>query len=236
MPDSPTPVDALDILIIEDQHDLAANIWDYLERRGHRADHAADGSSGLALALHKRYDAIVLDLGLPRLDGLTLCGRLREAGHGTPVLMLTARDTLDDKLKGYAHGADDYMVKPFDLRELLARLQALCRRTAGSDALAYGPLRLDPASMLAWREGTRIALTRTQTALLRVLLQQAPGVVTHETLARAAWGDADCGSARLHDHLYGLHALVDKPYATALIHSVHGIGYRLLEQDACGHA
>ena len=115
--------------MIEDQHDIAANIWDFLERRGHEVDHCADGVSGLARALGGGFDAIVLDLGLPRLDGLDLCRRLREAGHGVPVLMLTARDTLEDKLRGYAEGADDYLVKPFAMRELDARLQALHRRT-----------------------------------------------------------------------------------------------------------
>ena len=156
--------DALKILIVEDQHDIAANIWDFLERRGHVVDHAPDGETGLMHALRTAFDVIVLDLGLPRLDGLDLCRQLREAGRGTPVLMLTARDTLDDKLKGFAQGADDYMVKPFELKELEARIRALHRRGQPSAhlPLVTGPLQLDLQSLLASREGRRIPLTRTQ--------------------------------------------------------------------------
>ncbi|MEO6169637.1 MAG: response regulator transcription factor, partial [Lysobacter sp.] len=143
------------ILIVEDQHDIAANIWDFLERRGHVVDHAPDGETGLMHALRTAFDVIVLDLGLPRLDGLDLCRQLREAGRGTPVLMLTARDTLDDKLKGFAEGADDYMVKPFELKELEARIRALHRRGQPSAhlPLVTGPLELDLQSLLASREG-----------------------------------------------------------------------------------
>lgn len=232
---NPPTMNTLDVLIVEDQHDIAANIWDFLERRGHRVDHAGDGSSGLSRALHGRYDAIVLDLGLPRLDGLELCRRLRQAGRGTPVLMLTARDTLDDKLKGYAEGADDYLVKPFDLRELEVRLRALCRERSDTPSVhCYGPLRFDPATLLAWRDGTQIALNRTQARLLEVLLQKAPGIVTHAALAARVWGDGEHDAARVHDHLYGLRSLIDKPFATPLLHSVRGVGYRLLDVAESG--
>ncbi len=222
----------MDVLVVEDQHDIAANIWDFLERRGHRVDHAGDGASGLARAMEGRFDVIVLDLGLPRMDGLELCRRLRQAGRGTPVLMLTARDTLDDKLKGYAEGADDYMVKPFELRELEARLRVLCRdRQPRTGTNEYGPLRFDAASLLAWRDGKRIPLNRNQGRLLALLLQDAPRIVSHQQLAEALWGDAHADAARLHDHLYALRALIDKPFDMPLIHSVHGLGYRLLADD-----
>ena len=223
---------SMDVLIIEDQHDIAANIWDFLERRGHRVDHAADGASGLTRAMDGRFDVIVLDLGLPRMDGLELCRRLRQAGHGTPVLMLTARDTLDDKLKGYAEGADDYMIKPFELRELEARLRVLRRdRQTAASTSHYGPLRFDAGSLLAWREGKRIPLNRNQGKVLALLLQDAPRIVSHQRLAQALWGDAPFDVARLHDHLYALRALIDKPFAAPLIQSVHGLGYRLLDDD-----
>src|SRR5690606_17423348 len=129
------PASGIRVLVVEDQADIAANIWDFLERRGYLVDHAADGAAGLARALHGVFDVIVLDLGLPRLDGPELCRRLRDAGHGVPVLMLTARDTLDDKLRGFAEGADDYMVKPFAMRELEARIRVLHRGNlaAGAD-------------------------------------------------------------------------------------------------------
>jgi DNA-binding response OmpR family regulator len=221
---------ALRVLIVEDQADIAANIWDFLERRGHVVDHAADGETGLARAMAGGLDAIVLDLGLPRLDGLDLCRRLRDAGHGVPVLMLTARDTLDDKLRGFAEGADDYMVKPFALRELEARLQSLHRRgrPLAQRGLAVGPLSFDPAAMLAQREGQSIPLTRTQAALLQALLAAHPAVVSHRGLLRAGWGEADTDVASLHSHVYELRALIDRPFAFPMLQTVHGLGYRLV--------
>ena len=217
----------LRVLVIEDQHDIAANIWDFLERRGHHVDHCADGASGLARALRERFDAIVLDLGLPKLDGLALCRRLREAGHGVPVLMLTARDTLDDKLRGYAEGADDYMVKPFALRELDARLRALTRHaTQAAQALAVGELHYEPQAMRATRAGRPIPLTRLQGALLAALLRDHPNISTHAALLHAGWGDGGDLPA-LQTQIYELRALIDKPFAEPMIQSVRGVGYRL---------
>ena len=219
---------SLRVLIIEDQRDIAANIWDFLERRGHEVDHCVDGPSGLARARQGGFDAIVLDLGLPRLDGLDLCRTLREAGHGVPVLMLTARDTLDDILRGFAHGADDYMVKPFALKELDARLRALHRRAlpappkTGDARLAY-----DAGTMTAIREGQRIPLTRLQGRLLATLLAESPRIVPHERLLRAAWGNEEGDMGALHNQMYELRALVDKPFGTALIRSIRGVGYQV---------
>ena len=220
----------LRVLIVEDQADVAANIWDYLERRGYVVDHAADGETGLARALANDLDVIVLDLGLPRLDGLDLCRRLRQAGRGVPVLMLTARDTLDDKLRGFAEGADDYMVKPFALKELEARIQALHRRgrPLPGQVLEVGELAYDPAAMQAVRGGRRIALTRTQARLLEALLRAYPAVVPHQALIHAGWGEADVEVASLHSQVYELRALVDRPFGHAMIQSQHGLGYRVV--------
>ena len=218
------------VLVIEDQHDIAANIWDFLERRGHVVDHCADGVSGLARAMRGGFDAIVLDLGLPRLDGLDLCRALRDAGHGVPVLMLTARDTLDDKLRGFAEGADDYMVKPFAMRELEARLRVLHRRaTPAPGRLELGDLAYDPGAMLALRGGRRIPLTRMQGALLAALLGNAPNVSSHRKLMQALWPGGDGDGAALHTLVYELRALVDRPFQHPMIESVRGIGYRLSE-------
>ena len=219
----------LRVLVIEDQHDIAANIWDFLERRGHVVDHCADGATGLARALDGGFDVVVLDLGLPRLDGLDLCRVLRDAGRGVPVLMLTARDTLDDKLRGFAEGADDYMVKPFAMRELEARIRVLHRRARSSAATRVGDLAYDPAAMMALRDGRRIALTRMQGALLAALLDHAPNVCSHERLLRAVWRDGGGDIAALHTLVYELRALVDRPFAHAMIGSVRGVGYRLSE-------
>jgi DNA-binding response OmpR family regulator len=225
----PDPI-GMRILVIEDQHDIAANLWDFLERRGHAVDHCADGVAGLARARAGGFDAIVLDLGLPRLDGLQLCRALREAGDGVPVLMLTARDTLEDKLRGYAEGAADYMVKPFALRELEARLRALHRRNAPAAApLAHAGLGYDPAALVATREGRRIPLTRMQGALLAALLAQAPHVCSRERLLRTLWPEGEGDAAALHTLVYELRALVDRPFAQPLLASVRGVGYRIAE-------
>lgn len=223
---------ALRVLLVEDQRDIAANIWDFLERRGYEMDHCADGVSGLARALHGDFDAIILDLGLPRLDGLDLCRRLREAGRGVPVLMLTARDTLEDKLRGFAEGADDYLVKPFALAELDARLRALCRIRQPVDALcSHAGLSFDARTLTAQREGRRIPLTRLQGALLGALLQQAPRIVTHARLIETAWGEGGADIAALQNQIYELRGLIDKPFASALLQSVRGVGYRLVSTE-----
>ncbi|MBN8717145.1 response regulator transcription factor [Thermomonas sp.] len=226
MPDSRPP--AARILLIEDQHDIAASIWDFLERRGYEMDHCADGASGLARALRGEADVIVLDLGLPRLDGLALCRRLREAGHGVPVLMLTARDTLDDRLRGFAEGADDYLVKPFAMPELEARLRALRRRAQPmpDDLPTFAGLSYDPRSLTAQREGRRIPLTRLQGALLHALLREAPRIVSHAALIESAWrGGADV--AALQTQVYELRNAIDRPFGRPLLHAVRGVGYRL---------
>jgi len=225
LPSAPTA--GLRVLLVEDEHDIAANVWDFLERRGYVVDHCADGASGLARAMQGGFDVVVLDLGLPRLDGLDLCRRLREAGHGVPVLMLTARDTLDDKLRGFAEGADDYLVKPFALPELEARLRAVARRGRPSGPLACGPLVYDPDVLAAQRDGRQIPLTRLQGALLEILLQEAPRIVPHARLIERAWGAAGADMAALQTQVYELRALVDRPFAQPMIQSVRGVGYRV---------
>lgn len=222
---------SLHLLIVEDQADVAGNIWDFLSARGHLVDHAADGITGLRMALSGNYDVIVLDLGLPRLDGLILCRRLRAAGHGVPVIMLTARDQLDDKLKGFEEGADDYLVKPFALKELEARIGVLSRRgqpMQGAILNSLG-LELDPRAHTVRREGRTISLTKAQTRILECLLREAPRVVEHERLTRAVWGSDGGDSAALHTHIYALRVALDKPFDRPLIQTVHGIGYRLGE-------
>lgn len=218
------------VLIIEDQADIAANIWDYLERRGYVVDHAADGRSGLALALRGEVDVIVLDLGLPRLDGLALCRRLRTAGSGVQVLMLTARDTLEDRVRGFAEGADDYMVKPFAMRELEARINALHRRghPARNCHVQIGELAYDSRSLSASRGGRNIPLTRSQGRILDALMRASPAVVPHSVLLHAAAGHDAGDIGALHTQIYELRALVDRPFPNAMILSVRGFGYRLL--------
>ena len=220
------------ILLIEDQRDIAANIWDYLEHRGFVMDHAGDGASGLRMALDGDYDVIVLDLGLPKLDGLELCRALRAAKRDTPVLMLTARDTLDDKLTGFAEGADDYVVKPFAMKELEARIRALYRRgrLQHGDLLHVADLVLDPVKFTVERAGQPLTLTRAGFALLETLMRKSPNLVRHNDLAHALWGDGAGDIATLHTHLSVLRATIDRPFKAHLLHTVHGFGYRIAEQ------
>lgn len=224
----------LRILLIEDQRDIAANIWDFLEGRGFAMDHAADGAKGLQMALANSYDVIVLDLGLPKLDGLDLCRALRAGQRDTPVLMLTARDTLDDKLSGFAHGADDYVVKPFAMKELEARIRALYRRgrLQQGEILRLADLALNPIEQTVERAGQRLNLTRAGFVLLEALMRQSPHLVRHSELAHVLWGEEGGDVATLHTHLSVLRSIIDRPFDTKLLHTVHGFGYRLAQSPS----
>jgi len=221
----------LRILLIEDQRDIAANIWDFLEFRGFVMDHAADGATGLRMAMDGGYDVVVLDLGLPKLDGLDLCRKLRESGRDTPVLMLTARDTLEDKLTGFAQGADDYLVKPFAMKELEARIRALYRRgrLQHGEVLRIADLTLDPVNQEVERAGQALTLTRAGFVLLELLLRRSPHLVRHADLAHALWGETGGDIATLHTHLSVLRSVIDRPFKQQLLHTVHGFGYRMAE-------
>ncbi len=176
---------SLRILIVEDNVDIAENIAEYLEVQGHVLDFAMDGIGGLHLALTQDYDAIVLDIMLPGMDGLTFCRKLREqGGKQTPILMLTARDTLSDKLEGFEAGADDYLVKPFELQELEARLGALFRRAGQciQDCLQVGDLEVDMGKMVVQRAGYPVELNRAGMKILTMLMQAYPNVVSRKEM------------------------------------------------------
>ncbi|MDO8932988.1 MAG: response regulator transcription factor, partial [Rhodocyclaceae bacterium] len=183
----------LRILVVEDNPDLAANLVDYLSAHGHLADAAGDGLSGLNLAIRNDYDVVVLDLMLPGLDGLALCRRLRtEAGKLTPILMLTARDTIEDKIAGLEAGADDYVVKPFVLREVAARIKALARRALGASPrqkLQIADLAFDTATFQVVRSGCAIELPPIPLRILESLMRASPRVLSRDELERAVWGD-----------------------------------------------
>lgn len=217
------------ILIVEDNRDIAENIADYLEPLGHDLDFAADGTRGLQLATTQRFDVIVLDLNLPGIDGITLCRRLRnEAQVQTPVLMLTARDQLDDKLAGFRAGSDDYLVKPFSVKELEVRLQALVKRTQQrSSVLQVGDLEYDPETLQAKRAGQPLELNPIQRKLLEILLRNSHRVVAREELEHLIWGDAVPTRDLLRTHIYSLRNSIDKGFEPRLLHTVHGSGYRL---------
>ncbi|ROR34879.1 response regulator transcription factor [Inmirania thermothiophila] len=222
------------VLVIEDEADVAATVCDFLEARGHAADWAGDGLTGLHRAVTGAYDAIVLDLMLPGIDGLELCRRLRaEARRATPLLMLTARDTLADKLAGFEAGADDYLVKPFEPEELEARLQALLRRGRhGGRRLAVADLELDLDTREVRRGGRVLRVTPTGFAILEILARNSHRVVGREELEHALWGEEPPESDALRSHIHQLRAVVDRPFAVPLIRTVHGVGYRLSAPDA----
>ena len=228
-------VDNATILLIEDHRDIAEMIYDTLEARGYTVDYAGDGIPGLELATTQEYDVNVLDLMLPRLDGLELCRRLRtEARRDTPLLMLTARDTLDDKIAGLDAGADDYLVKPFDIRELEARIRTLLRRkrrTITAETLEVGDLVLDTGKRSVTRSGRVLAVTPIGFKLLSVLMRASPQVVSRQQLEREVWGDLLPDSDTLRSHLYTLRKVIDKPFDRPLLQTVTGAGYRLAAPD-----
>lgn len=220
----------MNILLIEDNRDLATNLFDYFEARGHTMDLAADGISGLHFAATNKYDVLLLDVMLPGIDGLTLCKRLRETGRQTPILMLTARDSLDDKIAGLEAGADDYVVKPFALREVDARLHALVRRSQARDAgskLQVGDLQFDTGTVTVTRGERSIELPPVPLKLLELLMRQSPRVIPREEIERAIWGDSPPDSDALRAHLYILRNAVDKNSDKPLIKTLRGIGYQI---------
>ncbi len=224
------------ILLIEDNRSIAEMVGEFLERRGYSVDYAADGITGLHLAVSNSYDVIVLDLMLPGMDGLDLCRKLRrEAKKSTPVLMLTARDTLDDKLVGLDAGADDYLIKPFEIRELEARVKALIRRDrrqVSAEVLKVGDLMLDTATLRLTRAGQDLQISPIGLKLLTILMRESPRVVSRRDIEREIWGDLLPDSDTLRSHLYNLRKVIDKPFRKSLLHTIHSAGYRLADLDS----
>lgn len=221
----------LKILVVEDNPDLAANLVDYLSARGHLVDAAGDGLTGLHLASTQDFDMILLDLILPGMDGISLCRHLRErAGKVTPILVLTARDTLDDKIAGLEAGADDYLVKPFAMREVAARIDALARRanaTVTRGQLRVADLSFDTATYRVTRAGREVVLSPIPLRMLEALMRASPRVLGREELERAIWGDAPPDSDAVRTHLHLLRAAIDKPFPQPLVNTLRGIGWQI---------
>jgi DNA-binding response OmpR family regulator len=226
--------ESLRVLIVEDELALRQGLAALFEAAGHRADFAADGRNGLALALEQPPDVLVLDLGLPGLDGLSVCRGLRErADRHVPVLMLTARDALDDKLRGFGAGADDYLVKPFAGAELLARCVALSQRhRAGREhLLTLGALRIDRRSGAAWRGERALNLPRIPALILLALAEAHPRTLTRSALTERIWPDEPPPSDPLRSHLYVLRQALDREGEPPMLVTVHGVGFRLAVDD-----
>jgi len=221
-------------LIVEDNRDICGNIATYLEKLGYVLDFAHDGVTAMNLALTNPFDVIVLDLMLPRMDGLAFCQRLRaEAEIETPVLMLTARDTLDDRLKGFDAGADDYLVKPFALQELHARIRALYKRSHrnADNVLTVGDLTLNRSTLQVQRAGRRVEINPAGMKLLRRLMEESPSVVDRDELETLLWADERPDGDALRSHMYKLRQAIDRPFDRPLLHTVHRIGYRIAEDS-----
>ncbi len=221
------------VLLVEDNHGIAEMVAEYLESKGYALDFAGDGVTGLHLAVTNSYDAIILDLMLPGMDGLDLCRKLRQDGKkATPVLMLTARDTLEDKIVGLDAGADDYLVKPFEIRELEARLRALIRRErrqVSAEVLAVGDLTFDTSTLRLTRAGQELSVSPIALKLLTILMRESPRVVSRRDIEREVWGDILPDSDTLRSHLYNLRKVIDKPFDRPLLHTIHSAGYRLAD-------
>jgi len=219
------------ILVIEDDADIASNIGQYFEDKGHRLDFAYSGNQGLDLATSQRFDLIILDLMLPGKDGISVCKEFRErSDHDTPILMLTARDTLDDKVSGFEAGADDYLVKPFSLRELEVRVQALTRRGQSKSAakvIKVDDLELNRDTLQVTRENQSIRLKPKAFKILEYLMQHANRVISRQELIDHIWSDDPPDGDPLRVHIHSLRQKIDKPFNNELIHTIHGVGYRI---------
>jgi len=226
---------SLSVLIVEDNAALAANIYDFLEACGHAPDAAPDGQSALALLALHQYDAVVLDWMMPRMDGMAMLARLRgELKSRVPVLLLTSKDQLDDKIQGFETGADDYMVKPIALAELEIRVRVVANRASGASGaldqarvLQVADLRFDLDSLLLTRAGRALALSPIRRQILEMLMRRAPHVVRREDLERLIWKDALPDGDILRSHMHMLRKVVDGGSPVKLIQTMPGTGYAL---------
>ena len=218
------------LLVVEDEARLALLLKRGLEEQGYAVDVTGDGAEALWLATENDYDTVVLDIMLPGLDGLEVTKRLRAGGRWAPVLLLTARDGIDDRVVGLDAGADDYLVKPFSFAELAARVRALVRRgrVERPTVLEVGDLRLDPARRQAWRGGVELELSPTEFALLELFLAHPDEVLTRTRILEHVWDFAYDPASNVVDQYVGyLRRKIDRPFGRADLETVRGVGYRL---------
>ena len=216
----------MQLLLVEDDIDLATAIVDYFELENIECDHAANGLSGFNLIKSNHYDTVILDINMPKMNGLEVCEQLRNQGIDVPVLMLTAKDTLDDKLIGFSKGADDYLIKPFAMKELIARVQVLSRRRSGEvKKLTVYDLQLDTKQKIITRASVPLKLSPISFKILETLMRSYPNPVTREHLMQSVWGDQQPDSNSLKVHIFNLRKAVDVNNETKLIHTLAGRGF-----------
>jgi len=217
--------------MVEDHFELAATVCEFLEAHGYVIDHARNLDAAKTLLKSQHYNLLLLDINLPDGSGYEFCEWLRHQQNlDIPVLMLTARDTLDDKLKGFASGTDDYLVKPFDFNELVMRIRALIKRALGEvthHKLQIHDLVLDSATQTVSRAGQAIELPPIQFKLLKILMRNSPKVITKQEIMIELWGDEEPESDALRSHIYNLRKMIDKPFPQKLLHTVSGVGVKI---------
>jgi DNA-binding response OmpR family regulator len=226
-------VENLSIILVEDHRQLAQTVVEFLEQEGATVDYAGNTSLARELVQEHHYDLMLLDVMLPGEDGYSFCQYLRkELALDLPVIFMTARDQLEDKLEGFDRGGDDYIVKPFALPELAARVSALIRRQrkeVTANTLQVADLQLDPARQEVRRDGQLLKLSPTAFRILRILMRESPKVVSREQLEHELWGDLVPDSDALRSHLYNLRKAVDKPFENALLNTLPGVGFSIQE-------
>lgn len=220
------------LLIIEDNREIMGNLFDFFEAKNYDLDAAYDGLSGLHLGCANAYDLIILDLFLPGMDGIELCKTLRSDGNNTtPIIMLTARDSIEDRITGLKVGADDYLVKPFSLEELEARIEAQLRRNTeyrAPNQLQVGELSYNRSTFELIKRHQTITLTPVLLKIMEKLMNDSPSVISRKELEYTIWGEDPPPSDALRSHIHTLRMLIDKPFNTQTLKTLHGIGYRLL--------
>ncbi len=222
------------ILLVEDNHRLSDSLRATLVDDGYAVDVAYDGQEGEEMALFTPYDVLILDVMLPKRDGIEVCRSLRNQKVASPILMLTARDGLDDRVLGLDSGADDYLIKPFEIKELRARLRALMRRESGNKSgnILVDDLRLDPSTHYVWRDETPLDLTAKEYALLEYLMRNPNRLITREMVVAHLWDyDQTIASNVVDVYIRRLRRKVDDPYDVKLIETIRGAGYRLRDPE-----
>ena len=222
---------SLAVLLVDDNTDILCNVRDYLEMNGMAVETAINGKEALERMSQRSYAVCVLDIGLPDVDGLTVCKTLRANGDKTPILMLTARDSIDDRVTGLEVGADDYLIKPFSLRELNARVQALVRRAYGDSEmkLRVGDLTFDLSTTQVNRAGNPIKLNPRCLTILIELMKRSPAIVSRSRLEAQVWGGGAPDSDSLRANIYLLRQAIDKAFDKKLIHTHPGLGWSINE-------
>ncbi|MDP2543901.1 response regulator transcription factor [Photobacterium damselae subsp. piscicida] len=218
------------VLIVDDNHNIAETIADYLELEGMTIDCAYHGEAALNLVKENHYDVIIMDIMMPKLDGINAVKKLREEQFcNTPILFLTAKNQLEDKIAAFKAGGDDYLLKPFAMEELCLRLYALSNRGPRQDIgeLKFADITINTRTDEVKRAETEIKLSRIQLKILKLLMRQAPSIVSRQEVIESIWGDETPSSDALRSHIYGLRNALDKGFETSRLETIHGQGYRI---------